>query len=1254
MKIPTLHYVLAIVLLVALYIVNSFGSDVLAQQIIFVPFVSSASDESLTGVNEDHTISLGASGQGQVRIIPFKVTYSHGETVTISAEAADGWTFYRWSGDITDSRNITSITVNADLNLVAEFVPAQLRPTVMPTSTPLSTLTFTLTPTLTPIITPTTTPTTLVPTLTSTPTSESTNLSPTSMPGTAVTDTVTPTILPTDTSTPTASPVPTATSTFTPIPTPLPVPGLINGDFETAPHSAWSQTSTSFGSGEGTLIIKIADFQSIVTPRSGQYAAWFGGADSEDASLSQTIRLPSVTPITLSYHYQINAQDECGRDRVSVTVNGTDMVGHDLCRATQTTGWTLGTVDLSEFADQVVPISFHISTDNFSPIIGGQVASSNFFLDDISIEEGQDSMATVTPTIPPTPTLTPTLTPALPTPATVLPLVAVDDTAATNEDTPIVINVLSNDSGGIGGSTIQTIGTPTSGTAQQSGQEILYSPTLDFFGTDTFAYTIQDAAGNVASAFVSITIYPVSDIPIANAQSITMAQNSIATISLTGNDADGDSLAFSISKAPENGSLSAISVIGANSALVTYTPNTNFFGNDNFVFQVNDGAGGVSEATVGITVNGIQQPIPTTAEFAATNTGPQIDGIIDDVWQSANSYTLSNIVLGESPITDSDLSATFRGLFDGSNIYLLIEVTDDSTQNDSLDRFGQDDVVEIYLDGNKSRGSEYDGVDDRQLIFRWNDTANHPGRFSAAVPQGIQREMVDTVDGYWLEISMPLTSLGIVPTDGYEFGLDVHVIDDDDGGDRDNKKAWHGVVDEAWRNPSFMGTGKLVGTVTVPTPTSTPIPPTATPTPAMPTVAEFMAVDNGPIIDGTIDSVWQTTFTYSLDRLVVGDPLISDSDLSAVFRGLFDSRYLYILVEVTDDILQNDSLTEVWLDDTIELYINGNNSQGSVYDGVDDSQFLFRWSDPTNYRGTHSIRVPSDTQRVIINSSNGYLMELALPLSALGITTESQEFGFDIHVVDDDDGGDRDNKINWHATNDDVWLDPSLMGTARLVGSGTTSPSGFQSVDSFESLGSGALNSQNGWRAATGVTVVVDPLNSTNQVIKIDGRDIYASKAFPSILPDSSVGTIHYRIMRDGTMDSFAGGTDESVPTEWDAFEVQFGTANEDPNNFRVRDQDDFRVIDQTFANQTWYCVWLTINNQTNTFEGYVQGGAYANRTQVSVDTQLTFGFRHGGNNPLQRFFARKGGQTDGLTYIDDIYIDSSQYNFASPTNRCE
>ncbi|MBA3711435.1 MAG: tandem-95 repeat protein [Pyrinomonadaceae bacterium] len=84
-------------------------------------------------------------------------------------------------------------------------------------------------------------------------------------------------------------------------------------------------------------------------------------------------------------------------------------------------------------------------------------------------------------------------------------------------------------------------------------------------------------------------------------------------ITLTGTDANGDTLTFAITAAPTSGTLGTISTpvcttTGGTSnctATVTYTPNSNFNGPDAFTFQASDGSLTSNSATVTINVTAV-------------------------------------------------------------------------------------------------------------------------------------------------------------------------------------------------------------------------------------------------------------------------------------------------------------------------------------------------------------------------------------------------------------------------------------------------------------------------------------------------------------------------------------------------------------------------------------------------------------------------------------------------------------------------
>ncbi len=213
-----------------------------------------------------------------------------------------------------------------------------------------------------------------------------------------------------------------------------------------------------------------------------------------------------------------------------------------------------------------------------------------------------------------------------------------------------------------------------------------------------------------------------------------------------------------------------------------------------------------------------------------TETVPVIDGKEDEIWNTARRYEITNVIpsdgSGESltrPTSSNDLSGNFRAMWDEDNLYLLVEVTDDTLVNDTspnewvIVKSGSnvlpwwfDDCVEVYIDADNSKDEQYDDGD-AQYHFDWDRKNPTMDRYNHGRTENIEFATVTTKNGYRVEIKFPWVTLGVKPVMGMIIGLDVQVNDDDNGGERDSKISWHGKDDTAWENPRVFGNAKLTG-----------------------------------------------------------------------------------------------------------------------------------------------------------------------------------------------------------------------------------------------------------------------------------------------------------------------------------------------------------------------------------------------------------------------------------------------------------
>ena len=108
----------------------------------------------------------------------------------------------------------------------------------------------------------------------------------------------------------------------------------------------------------------------------------------------------------------------------------------------------------------------------------------------------------------------------------------------TDEDTPVTVSVLGNDSD-VDGDTLSVVGTtaPSNGSIVDHGDgTITYTPDADFNGSDSFTYTISDGNGGTDTATVTVTVDPVNDAPDAVDDARSTPEDTPVTIPVLGND----------------------------------------------------------------------------------------------------------------------------------------------------------------------------------------------------------------------------------------------------------------------------------------------------------------------------------------------------------------------------------------------------------------------------------------------------------------------------------------------------------------------------------------------------------------------------------------------------------------------------------------------------------------------------------------------------------------------------------------------
>ncbi len=194
---------------------------------------------------------------------------------------------------------------------------------------------------------------------------------------------------------------------------------------------------------------------------------------------------------------------------------------------------------------------------------------------------------------------------------------------------------------------------------------------------------------------------------------------------------------------------------------------------------------------------------------------------------------------------------------------------------------------------------------------------------------------------------------------------------------------------------------------------------------------DIVRVATPPVIDGKPDEVWAQASAQQLRTSLQANAPSDLADASGQFRVLYDAENLYALVDINDEKLINDT-AESWQDDSVELYIDGDNTKAPSPLSGHNRQYTLGWT-TTDIQGTNT-----DITGIVFaqeNTPTGWRIEVKMPWQTLrGAGAPVGKFiGIDCFYNDDDDGTDRDSQVAWHSTIADDWQTPRDWGTALVA-----------------------------------------------------------------------------------------------------------------------------------------------------------------------------------------------------------------------------
>ena len=181
---------------------------------------------------------------------------------------------------------------------------------------------------------------------------------------------------------------------------------------------------------------------------------------------------------------------------------------------------------------------------------------------------------------------------------------AVADAATAIENQSVVVDVLDNDTDAQNDTlSVSAFTQGTNGAVIELPDGTLqYTPNPDFFGQDTFSYTVSDPDGLTDTEIVTITVNEqgVNTAPTAVADAASTIEEQSVIIDVIENDTDpeNDALTIDVFSQGQNGVVSQDA-----SGNLVYTPNANFVGTDTFTYTVSDTGGLTDQATVTVSVD---------------------------------------------------------------------------------------------------------------------------------------------------------------------------------------------------------------------------------------------------------------------------------------------------------------------------------------------------------------------------------------------------------------------------------------------------------------------------------------------------------------------------------------------------------------------------------------------------------------------------------------------------------------------------
>lgn len=187
-------------------------------------------------------------------------------------------------------------------------------------------------------------------------------------------------------------------------------------------------------------------------------------------------------------------------------------------------------------------------------------------------------------------------------------------------------------------------------------------------------------------------------------------------------------------------------------------------------------------------------------------------------------------------------------------------------------------------------------------------------------------------------------------------------------------------------------------------------------------IRPYMMIQKGTAsVDGKLDGAYDAATEIPLTMRL-------GAKAEATAKLLWDEEYLYVFVDVKDEVLNGDSENE-YERDSFEIFVDENNHKSAEYE-ADDKQYRVDYTGHESFNGEKCIA--DNIESVSVETENGYAIEAKLKWTDLK-PEAGNRIGIDLQINDADGSGSRIGTVNWYDLTGQGWSSPAVYGEAKLM-----------------------------------------------------------------------------------------------------------------------------------------------------------------------------------------------------------------------------